>query len=193
MLSGGAERDLVRAEASSLDAVSAALYAEAAEVSSSCNLRRHSHSYSHSRHRIRRPALVFGRAAVVRHFRRRRHKTSPNWRRRSPPHLERFRGSARAVVYSPTVRWLRRRHRLPSRETRQQTLRPVRPCSDAWFSGSVSTWINTPGGQFIFASLVCGRKIELCHAASRRLRLVVVTSKLCYVRAHELYWQRSLS
>jgi hypothetical protein len=78
MLSGGAERDLVRAEASSLDAVSAALYAEAAEVASSCNLRRHSHSYSHSRHRIRRPALVFGRAAVVRHFRRRRHKTSPN-------------------------------------------------------------------------------------------------------------------
>jgi len=95
MLSGGAERDLVRAEASSLDAVSAALYAEAAEVAAS----RHSRNYSHSRHRIRRPALVFGRAAVVRHFRRRRHKTSPNWRRRSPPHLERFRGSARAVVY----------------------------------------------------------------------------------------------
>jgi hypothetical protein len=77
MLSGGAERFLVRAEASSLDTVSAALHAEAAEVASSCN-RRHSRSYSHSRHRIRRPALVFGRAAVVRHFRCRRHKTSPN-------------------------------------------------------------------------------------------------------------------
>ena len=67
MLSGGAERYLVRAETSSLDVASAALHAEAAEVASSCN-RRHSHSYSHSRRRTRRPALVFGRAVVVRHF-----------------------------------------------------------------------------------------------------------------------------
>jgi hypothetical protein len=74
MLSGGAERDLVRVETSSLDAVSAALHAETAEVASSRNLCRH----SHSRHRLRRPVLVFGRAAVVRHFPCRRHKTSPN-------------------------------------------------------------------------------------------------------------------
>jgi hypothetical protein len=77
MLSGGAERYLVRAETSSLDAVSVALHAETAEVAAG-NLRRHSHSYSHSRHRLRRPALVFGRAVVVRHFPCRRHKTSPN-------------------------------------------------------------------------------------------------------------------
>jgi hypothetical protein len=62
MLSGGAERYLVRAETSSLDAVSAALHAETAEVAAGRNLRRHSHSYSHSRRRTRRPALVFGRA-----------------------------------------------------------------------------------------------------------------------------------
>jgi hypothetical protein len=78
MLSGGAERFLVRAEASSLDAVSTALHAEAAEVASSRHLRKHSHSYSHSPHRLRRPALVFGRAVVVRHFLCRRRKTSPN-------------------------------------------------------------------------------------------------------------------
>jgi hypothetical protein len=76
--------ELVRAkpnwggETSSLDAVSAALHAETAEVAAGINLRRHSRSYSHSRHRIRRPALVFGRAVVVRHFPCRRYKTSPN-------------------------------------------------------------------------------------------------------------------
>jgi hypothetical protein len=78
MLSSGAELYLVRAETSSLDAVSAALHAETAEVAAGRNLRRHSHSYSHSRRRTRRPALVFGRAVVVRHFPCRRHKTSPN-------------------------------------------------------------------------------------------------------------------
>jgi hypothetical protein len=70
MLSGGAERDLVRVETSSLDAVSAALHAETPEAAAG-NLRRH----SHSRHRLRRPVLVFGRAAVVRRFPCRRHKT----------------------------------------------------------------------------------------------------------------------
>ena len=34
-------------------------------------------------------------------------------------------------MYSPTLRWLRRTHRLPSRETCRQTLRRVRLCSDA--------------------------------------------------------------
>jgi hypothetical protein len=72
--SGGAERYL---ETSSLDAVSAGLNAETAEVAAG-NLHRHSHSYNHSRHRIRRPASVFERAVVVRHFLYRRHKTSPN-------------------------------------------------------------------------------------------------------------------
>jgi hypothetical protein len=47
MLSGGAERYLVRAEASSLDDVTAALHAEAGKVASSCNR----NSYSHSRRR----------------------------------------------------------------------------------------------------------------------------------------------
>ena len=65
MLSGGAERYLVRAETSSLDAVSVALNAETAEVAAGKAPHRHSHSYS--RHRIRRLALVFGRAVVVRH------------------------------------------------------------------------------------------------------------------------------
>jgi hypothetical protein len=54
--------------------VSAALPLEAAEVAAS----RHSRSYSHSRHHIRRPALVFGRTVVVQHFPCRRHRTSPN-------------------------------------------------------------------------------------------------------------------
>jgi hypothetical protein len=53
-LSDGAERYLVRAKASSLDGVSAALNAETAEVAVGKAPRRHSHSYSHSRHRIRR-------------------------------------------------------------------------------------------------------------------------------------------
>jgi hypothetical protein len=71
---GCAERRSCGAEASSFDAVSAALPLEAAEVAAS----RHSRSYSHSRHRIRRPALVFGRAVVIQHFPCRRHRTSPN-------------------------------------------------------------------------------------------------------------------
>src|SRR5271154_5413871 len=62
------------AEASSFDVVSAALPLEAVEVAAS----RHSRSCSHSRRRIRRPALAFGRAVVVQHFPCRRHKTSPN-------------------------------------------------------------------------------------------------------------------
>jgi hypothetical protein len=67
MLSGGAEPYLVRAETSSLDAVSVALNAETAEVAVGKAPHRRNHSYSHSRLRIRRLALVFGRAVVVRH------------------------------------------------------------------------------------------------------------------------------
>jgi hypothetical protein len=71
---GCAERRSCGAEASCFDAASAALPLEAAEVAAS----RHSRSYRHSPHRIRRPALVFVRAVVVRHFPCRRHRTSPN-------------------------------------------------------------------------------------------------------------------
>ena len=65
MLSGGAERYLVRAVTSSFDAVSAALHAETAEVAAG-NLRRHSHNCSHSRHRIRRPALPLASVLLAR-------------------------------------------------------------------------------------------------------------------------------
>jgi hypothetical protein len=60
-------------EASSFDAVSAALPLEAAELAAS---RHKAHSYRHS-HSLW-PALVFGRAVVVQHFPCRRHGTSPN-------------------------------------------------------------------------------------------------------------------
>ena len=68
---GCAERRSCGAEASCFDAASAALPLEVAAS-------RHSRSYRHSPHRIRRPALVFVRAVVVRHFPCRRHRTSPN-------------------------------------------------------------------------------------------------------------------
>jgi hypothetical protein len=78
MLSGGAERYLVRAETSSLDAVSldavsAALHAETAEVASSRNLCRHSHS--HSRHRLRRASLSFWESGGGPAFSLSKHKT----------------------------------------------------------------------------------------------------------------------
>jgi hypothetical protein len=76
MLSDGAELYSVRLETSFLDAVSVALNAETAEVAPEKAL--HRHSYNHSRHRILRPALVFGKAAAVRHVPCRRHRTSPN-------------------------------------------------------------------------------------------------------------------
>jgi putative NADH-flavin reductase len=60
-------------EVSSFDAVSAALPLEAAELAAS---RHKARSYRHS-HSLW-PTLVFGRAAVVQHFRCRRHGTSPN-------------------------------------------------------------------------------------------------------------------
>jgi len=47
-------------------------------------------------------------------------------------------------VYSPTLRRLRRRHRLPSREIRRQIPRRVRLCSDAFAWKSASAWHNSP-------------------------------------------------
>ena len=64
------------AEASSFDAVSAALPPEAAEVAASRNNSNSYHNHSH-RNRLS-SALVFGRAVVVQHFPCRRHRTSPN-------------------------------------------------------------------------------------------------------------------
>jgi hypothetical protein len=64
--------------------------------------------------------------------------------------------SARAVVYSPTPRWLRRTHRLPSRETRRQTLRRVRLCSDDLFSGGASTW-SILARRSVHCRLLCMR------------------------------------
>jgi hypothetical protein len=47
-------------------------------------------------------------------------------------------------VYSPTLRQLRRRHRLPSREIRRQIPTRVRLCSDAFAWKSASAWHNSP-------------------------------------------------
>src|SRR4029077_5081616 len=47
-------------------------------------------------------------------------------------------------MYSPTLRQLRRTHRLPSRETCWQSLRRVRLCSDACLWKSALAWHNSP-------------------------------------------------
>jgi hypothetical protein len=71
-------------------------------------------------------------------------------------------------VYSPTPRWLRRTHRLPSREIRQ-TLRRVRLCSDDWFSGRASTW-SIP----VWRSAHCRLWVSKLQSGIRRNHAVAV-------------------
>jgi hypothetical protein len=103
---------------------------------------------------------------------------STSWRRRFPHRRQKSRDSdsVRLAVYSPSLRWLRRTRRLPSRETRRRIPMQVTLYSDVCSSKNASTWLQFSRLFGTLKSSACMQQDDALSSLRRRLDYIAANS-----------------